>query len=527
MMGTPSEAVAAAFQMDESPQHLVTISLPFAVGRFEVTWSEWDACVRADGCDSGGPERMGGDNGWGRDRRPVINVSWDDAKAYVRWLSEETGQPYRLLTESEWEYAARGGTTTAYWWGDQPSHAYANYGEDPCCEGLASGRDRWVNTAPVGSFPPNPFGLYDMHGNVREWVEDCYRSSYSGARADGSAEWANGRCFRVLRNASWGDSQSQLRSAERDRGRMRPAESGFRVARTLVPSADKTDAAMAAMTDALPSPARSAALSGPIETIRDRLRTGREGPEMIVVPGGRFVMGSAGPRRRGDEGPRRVVGIGSFAVGRFEVTFKEWDACMRDGGCQPHDLEGRRGRRRNDERSRGRHPVVRVSWEDAQDYVRWLSRQSGERYRLLTEAEWEYAARAGTTGEFNNNGGDAELCEIANVSDASFGASALNLACTDGVSEGTAPVGSYAPNAFGLHDMHGNVREWVEDCYRDSYLDAPTDGSAVVYPGCRWGVIRGGSWLSLPERARSAAREYFSGHYQYSDSVGFRVARDL
>jgi formylglycine-generating enzyme required for sulfatase activity len=168
-MGSP--ASEAGRDAAEGPQRPVTIARPFAVGKYEVTFAEWDACVAAGGCS-----HRPGDNRWGRGSRPVINVSWDDITLeYLPWLSRKTGKTYRLLTEAEWEYAARGATSAsapskAYWWGDRASHEYANYGKDQCCDGLKQGRDQWVNTAPVGQFPANPFGLHDMHGNVWEWV---------------------------------------------------------------------------------------------------------------------------------------------------------------------------------------------------------------------------------------------------------------------------------------------------------------------------------------------------------------------
>ncbi|MCY4612209.1 MAG: SUMF1/EgtB/PvdO family nonheme iron enzyme [Nitrospira sp.] len=166
----------------------VTIAYPLAVGKYEVTFAEWDACVASGGCT-----HQPDDIGWGRGSRPVINVSWFDAQEYVRWLSRETGQPYRLLSEAEWEYVARGGTETTYWWGndswfglDEDPRNYANYGKDECCDGLAAGKDRWVNTSPVGSFEANAFGLFDTAGNVWEWVEDL-NGNYEDAPSDGSA----------------------------------------------------------------------------------------------------------------------------------------------------------------------------------------------------------------------------------------------------------------------------------------------------------------------------------------------------
>jgi formylglycine-generating enzyme required for sulfatase activity len=160
-------------EASEGPQHEVTVAEPFAVSKFEVTFEEWDACVAAARCP-GVPDH------WGRGRMPVINASWHDAKQYVAWLSELTRKEYRLLTEAEWEYAARARTATRYYWADDPRGGNAN------CDGCGSSWDR-QQTAPVGSFKPNAFGLYDMLGNVWEWVEDSWHENYSGAPIDASA----------------------------------------------------------------------------------------------------------------------------------------------------------------------------------------------------------------------------------------------------------------------------------------------------------------------------------------------------
>jgi formylglycine-generating enzyme required for sulfatase activity len=225
LMGSPpSEQGRLGIGFDEGPQHTVTIRQPFAVGRYEVTFNEWDACMRGSGCNEYQPS----DQGWGGGRRPVINVSWDDAQVYVRWLSQATGEPYRLLSEAEWEYAARAGTTTRYSWGDNsPTRKQANFDMH---------RDvNFGRTTKVGSRLRNPWGLHDMHGNVWEWVEDCWNEGYQGAPSDGSA-WTSGNCtHRVLRGGSWLDGREVLRSAFRgaDHSDGRSYGVGFRVARPL------------------------------------------------------------------------------------------------------------------------------------------------------------------------------------------------------------------------------------------------------------------------------------------------------
>ena len=227
-MGSPADERDR--DADEGPVHRVTIDEPFAVGRYEVTFAQWDACHGAGGC-SHRPD----DQGRGRGNRPVLGVSWDDAQEYARWLSGRTGWSYRLLSESEWEYAARARTTTRYWWGDDIGRNRAN------CDGCGS---RWDarQTAPVGSFSANPFGLHDVHGNVYEWVEDCRNPSYVGAPDDGSA-WTSGDCdWRMRRGGSWdsGSLPRYLRSANRAAASPPSGRShngvllaGIRVARTL------------------------------------------------------------------------------------------------------------------------------------------------------------------------------------------------------------------------------------------------------------------------------------------------------
>ena len=214
----------------EGPQHRVRIGRPFAAGKYEVTFAEWDACVAAGGCGGHHP----GDEGWGRGKRPVINVSWDDAQAYVKWLSDKSGKSYRLLSESEWEYAARAGTTGAFSFGAAISASWANYDGNYAYGSGGMGVHR-KKTVAVGSFPANKFGLHDMHGNVLEWVADCWNEDYAGAPNDGRA-WKRGDCNRrVLRGGSWSSLPGILRSAFRLQidTVVRNNNFGFRVARTL------------------------------------------------------------------------------------------------------------------------------------------------------------------------------------------------------------------------------------------------------------------------------------------------------
>ena len=218
MMGSSSSEKGR--DSDEGPQHRVRIAQPFAVGVYEVTFAEWDACVSAGGCNGYGPA----DRGWGGGQRPVIYVSWNDAQAYVKWLSNKTGKRYRLLSEAEWEYVARAGTEAPFHFGMTISKNQANYN-----------RNYGAQTVEAGSFPSNGYGLHDVHGNVDEWVQDCWNDSYSGAPTDGSA-WTSGDCSgRVLRGGSWDSEHRNLHSADRDWGpaNYRSIRTGFRVARTF------------------------------------------------------------------------------------------------------------------------------------------------------------------------------------------------------------------------------------------------------------------------------------------------------
>jgi formylglycine-generating enzyme required for sulfatase activity len=222
---------------------------------------------------------------------------------------------------------------------------------------------------------------------------------------------------------------------------------------------------------------------------------------MVVIPAGRFLMGSPGRRflsageegRSEDEGPQRWVDVPRFAMGKFEVTQRQWEAVMGSNpslfpACGPDC------------------PVENVSWNDAQEFVRRLSQRTGQSYRLPSEAEWEYAARAGTTtayfwgGEFDNGRANSNLSR-------------------------TVPVGRYGANAFGLHDMHGNVWELVQDVWHDNYSGAPIDDTAWVIGGDQSRrVLRGGSWLSTPRDLRSANRDWCTPGNR-NDFTGFRIAR--
>ena len=222
MMGSPASELDHG--SDETPQHAIRLAKPLAVGRYPITRAEYAAYAR----DTSGADSIAGTWFEATDRDPVVMITWSDANDYAEWLSRRTGQHYRLPTEAEWEYAARGGAQTRYWWGDEIGQGNANCG---MCRSRWDGR----STSPVGSFNANPYGLYDMLGNVYQWVADCYAWDYRGASEDASTPFESGDCRqRVLRGGSWMSNPGDVRAAARFELDVaaRHDVAGFRVVRT-------------------------------------------------------------------------------------------------------------------------------------------------------------------------------------------------------------------------------------------------------------------------------------------------------
>ena len=274
----------------------------------------------------------------------------------------------------------------------------------------------------------------------------------------------------------------------------------------------------------------------------DTFRDCPQCPELVEVPSGRFMMGSPSSEsgRFDDEGPVHEVTIARpFAVGVYEVTRGELARFVSESGrsigssCYVREGDEWKERSGRNWKSPGfsqtdNHPAVCVSWNDAKAYVGWLSRNTGKEYRLLSEAEWEYVARSGTRTARDWGVSESGQCRYANGADRA--AKRHNIGwtvadCDDGFYR-TAPVGSFAPNEYKLHDVLGNVWEWTEDCWNRSYRGAPSDGSAWESGYCPRRVLRGGSWSNRPEFVRSAHRDRSATDGRY-DYVGFRVARTL
>jgi formylglycine-generating enzyme required for sulfatase activity len=256
-----------------------------------------------------------------------------------------------------------------------------------------------------------------------------------------------------------------------------------------------TKPAVAAQTPSAPQPAPVA----PQSTIQDCPQC----PEMLLIQAGAFEMGSS--EMFDFEAPVHHVSIRkAFYIGRREVTFEEWDACFAEGGCKQKPDDRGLGR--------GRRPATDLDWDDAKSYVEWLSQKTGKTYRLPTESEWEYVARAGTTTTYP--WGRTVEKDKANC-----------IGCTSEPVRKAIDTGSFPPNAFGIYDMTGNAAEWVEDCWSESYRGAPADGSAWTKPQCRERVLRGGSFNNDPKYLRSAARFKYDHDVRFYTN-GFRVVRE-
>ncbi len=455
---------------DEGPVHSVRIGRPFAMGSTEVTQGQWRAVM------GNSPSHFGNCG----DDCPVEQVSWDDTKEFIKKLNAKTGKQYRLPSEAEWEYVCRAGGTHTYCGSDSVDSVawYTdNSGGKPHS---AAGKQA------------NAWGLYDMTGNISEWMEDCWNDNYRGAPTDGSA-WGSGDCRkRIIRGGAWNIGQQQAYATYRLRmeSSYRGLSFGFRLARVI-----ETDQVT------IPNLGQAAAAPSVLDKAESNLQPGRvfkdcaDCPEMIIVPPGSFEMGSN--EGESDERPVHRVSIASaFALAKTEVTQKQWRSVM---GRNPSQFS-----KFGDD-----HPVEQVNWHDAQEFVQKLSKKTGKVYRLPSEAEWEYACRAGGRHAYC---GSNDIDSVAWVeSNSGFK---------------THSVAGKQANAWGLFDMSGNVVEWTADCRNSDYSGAPTDGSAWSSGNCGQRALRGGSWFFVPYAARATIR---LGNDPKSRSAffGFRPARTL
>ncbi|SDX38190.1 SUMF1/EgtB/PvdO family nonheme iron enzyme [Thiocapsa roseopersicina] len=550
---------------NERPVHTVRLD-HFGVGKYPLTVGEFRRFVESTGYKTEA-EREDGATVWNRGKaerkqdaswrkpyvkqdkdHPVVCISWNDAEKYCEWLSEATGRTYGLLTEAQWEYACRAGSESAYCFGNAEEHleAYAWFGD-----ASASG-----STHPVGKKNPNAWDIHDMHGNVWEWCADWYMDSYYAQLLSGTGEMARGTekenattseagdkasrpepsasdnpggpesgSYRVVRGGSSHNGADNCRSAYRirDEPSVRHHYLGFRLSRT---------GPLHSYPFTLGPPELDVGPE-PIARLRDPLKDHGEGPSMVWLPGGVFTMGQD-HRSHDDEKPAHRVRVDAFSIGQYPVTFAEYDRfCEATKREKPKDHGWGRAER----------PVINVSWEDASAYCDWLSQETGERYRLATEAEWEYACRAGTETPWSSGDTEEQLGGYAWY--------------VENSGRQTQPVGRKRPNAWHLYDMHGNVWEWCRDWFTGGYykqlvreLERRADvtrsrsgtcdahsRAAQELPsenptGPKWGyyrVIRGGSCVDVADNCRSAYRcpayRYWDGALERDSKLGFRLAR--
>jgi formylglycine-generating enzyme required for sulfatase activity len=441
-MGSPGDE--PGHRAKEESQHEVTVAKPFYLGVYEVTQAQFKKVM---GKNSSKFVKDGGLD------HPVEQVSWDDAMAFCKKFSEapeesKAGRVYRLPTEVEWEYACRAGTTTAYSIGSSLSADQANF------DGDALGPRHRGGPAKVGSYSANVLGLFDLHGNVWEW---CSEGSFRGGGWRNPADW----CRSARRFLGW------TKDYKDDNG-------GFRV-----------------VCDVRPPPV--------VNSI---------GMKLAHIPAGTFTMGSPPdePHRLEDEHQHDVVISRPFLMGVHELTVGQFRAFVEATGYKTEAEKNGKGATRfpgggfdptctwktpgwtqTDE-----HPVACLARTDVEAFCQWLSKKEGKRYRLPTEAEWEYACRAGTTTAYHFGPGFSD--KDANGDDANKSA---------------VKVGAYPANALGLHDMHGNVWEWCADWYLgDYYRQSPRfDPIGPSRPNAPAnGVLRGGGWTHGAVQDRAAHR---------------------
>ena len=438
---------------DPGKDHEVLITKSFFMGRHEVTQEQW--------------KKVMGNNPSAKTKGPtlpVTDVSWNDCQEFIRRLNDKTNGGYRLPTEAEWEYACRAKTTTKYFYGDIITKSDANYG------GAAG-----AVIKQVGSYKPNAFGLYDMHGNVWEWCNDWYGRYSSDAEINPVGPLSG--TTRVLRGGSFNDSDAYFRSSYRIyvAPGHRPFDSGLRLARTnlsavgsttpkvVIPAATKL--LVAPFTEAKAKEIQKQVAKALTKEVEEKEDLGKEVKiDLVLIPAGRFMMGDPGK-------DHEVTITQPFYMAKYEVTQEQWESVM---GSNPST------------KTKGaKLPVTDVSWADCQDFIKKLNDKTKGGYRLPTEAEWEYACRAGTKTAYS-------FGDVISKADANY----------DG--ETIKPVGNYKPNAFGLYDMHGNVWEWCNDWFAD-YDPKDNKDPQGVSSGERK-VVRGGSFFLNESFSRSFTR---------------------
>jgi len=507
---------------DEKPVHGVRINESFYMGKTEVTVRQFLAFTQATGykteaekgnwaasySSAGFPIVPDRDLSWRKtgfpqsEDSPAVCISWNDAVAFCKWLSKETGGHYRLPSEAEWEYACRAGSDS-----------------DDAADKVGWYRDNSGGaTHPVAQKKPNAWGLYDMHGNAWEWCLDVWHCNYKGAPDDGDP-WLKedylprAAIRRVLRGGAWCRFDFELSSTYRYRGTadFRSDGTGFRIVRSEAPVNEEPEISK----PAYEYPNRQSVTGSKSEVKVDGVAF-----EFVRIPAGEFLMGS---EEDNEEMPVHRVRIRySFDIGKTEVTVQQFRLFTEAADYQTDAEKERWAWTRTGQRDwdpeqlicwwnlpfeqSNDDPVTCVSWYDAIEFCKWLSDETGTQIRLPSEAEWEYACRAGTTGDF---AGDVDEMAWYRAN------SGLR----------THPVGQKKPNARGLYDMHGNVWEWCLDMWHQGYEGAPSDGSAWTEAKTFEPVMRGGSFVNPTWWLRSANHMRNNPGNRFSYNQGFRLVR--
>ena len=459
-MGATSEQGSDA-GYNEIPTHQVTLS-SFSIGKYEVTQEEWQAVMGSN------PSKFKGV------KRPVENVTWNDCQEFVQKLNAMTGRQYRLPTEAEWEYAARGGNN---------SRGYKYAGSNSI--GSVAWYDGNSNnqTHPVGQKFPNELGLYDMSGNVDEWCSDWY--GYYSSSSQTNPKGATSGSWRVYRGGSWGPFVKDKRVSNRTFDSPGGSSPG-RGCRLVLSSIEEQDTSQIRKEKSVTSQTQkpvSISLSAEKRLVIDNLVN-----NMVFVNGGTFSMGGGSEP---DDKPIHQVNLSSFYIGRYEVTQEEWEAVMDNN---PSFFKGLK------------LPVENVSWNDCQEFIRILNKLTGHLFRLPTEAEWEYAARGGNRHQNFKYSGSNDISSVAWYSDNS--------------NRQTHLIGQKIPNELGLYDMSGNVWEMCSDLYgsyRPSLQSNPKGASSGSYRICR-----GGSFGNDTSRC-SVVYRYHNPPTYCSRNLGFRL----
>lgn len=559
-MGAP---VGEIGRWDGEHRHRVGITKSFYMGMHEVTIGQFQQFVNATAYRteaendktggfgfelSGSPIRGRYDRAFNwrsagysqTERHPVANLTWNDAHAFLQWLSREESVRYRLPTEAEWEYACRAGSDTAFQNGlsseevtavgnvaDQRLRAAGVEFDKDDGFTFAATDDGHVFTAPAGSFQPNAFGLHDMTGNVCEWCSDWFHEDYYLNSPATDPQGPESGDFRVVRGGGWQAWSRQFRSANRARfgPDFRAGFLGMRVVREEVMTVPAAATAPPQLTSA---------------GSNDQIITNSVGMRLTRIEPGKFSMGSDTSKQDRDDLQHTVQITRPFYLGVHEVTVGQFRRFAAETGYRTTAETDEQGGNGYDDqrkstydrkfnwmttgfRQSDQHPVTNLTRQDVDAFLKWLSQQEAVEYRLPTEAEWEYACRAETSQETQGRG-------EANVADDSFREGHVQLHTTDGnmapFRDGyvfTAPVGSFQPNAFGLFDMTGNVAEWCADWFQEQ----PVQQSSSVDPqGPATGaerVVRGGSWRSTLPQYRRASRDHYDPLFR-STGVGLRVA---